>query len=136
MLFASHDISYGCRGCGFEFWKSTPASPIFLIALGSVGLAFMIPFCLNQGWELSWWIYGVGFVVLAGLGLGLTCLVDGAFDMLNPIPDACPSCGMKLEVLAGGFSHSFFPSIVEIIALVLFFAALFGVRVWLAGAFG
>ena len=129
MLFASHDIMYGCRGCGLEVWKSTPASPIFLLALGAFGLAFMIPFCLNQGWNLSWWLYGVGFVLFAGLGFGLTCLVDSAFNQLKPVPDACPTCGKTLEVLGGGFSHSFFPSIVEVIVFVTFFAAFFGVRV-------
>ena len=135
MLFASHDIMYGCRGCGLEVWKSTPASPIFLFALGAFGLGFMIPFCENQGWNLSWLLYGVGFVLFAGLGFGLTCLVDSAFNQLKPLPDACPTCGKKLEVLGGGFSHSFFPSIVEVIVFVTFFAAFFGVRVWLESAF-
>lgn len=135
MLFASQDISYGCRGCGLEVWKSTPASPIFLFALGVFGLAFMVPFCLNQGWELSGQLYGVGFVLFAGLGLGLTCLVDSAFNRLKPLPDACFTCGKELEIPGGRFSHSFFPSIVEFIVIVIFFAAFFGVRVWLESAF-
>lgn len=80
---------YRCRGCGLEVWKSTPASPIFLFALGSVGLTFMIPLCLNQGWNLSWQLYGIGFVLFAGLGLGLTCLVDSAFNQLTPRFPTC-----------------------------------------------
>ncbi len=80
-------------------------------------------------------MYGAGFVLFAGLGFALTCLVDSAFDRLNPVPDACPTCGKKLEVLGGGFSHSFFPSIVEVVVFVIFFAVLFGVRVWLESAF-
>ncbi len=122
MLFAADTRCYICRDCDFEKWKARPISPINLVTFGSFGLAVIIPYFEYKGWNFSGWWYIPWFVFFDVLGFGLIRLVNSVFYWLKRFPKECPSCGKELEISWSGISHSFLPSMVEVIAFIIFMA--------------
>ncbi len=72
-------------------------------------------------------------VIPAALGLlalAFVILTDYIKNLVLPLPNVCPHCYDEMILTLGGFSHSLFPSLQEIIDLVLFLAIIIAVRWW------
>lgn len=136
MVFSGFYRERQCASCGHDVARTTPTSLLFFLMLVAAGIAVVVP-QLARLYGPKWWY----FAPVGGAELILVIVTLGALDWVRDrifgSMETCPLCsGTMKPTVSGMYDFAWFPTLLEVVLLLVFVAVNIGIMLWLRDAPG